>query len=559
MPEILDLQEEAVRTDQVTRRLRGQTRAGAVDVDTGSGKGRLAFLDSQHPVYVACRDQWEKNERRLRGGEDVLMELRRFDWERKLPKKGEEKTQYEERQERATYINLPDMFATTTIGHLMREAPQPGAGLDFGNLGEVRRERDFQAPTRAELLYYNADGVGNDGSQWDNFWSGAMKRAMGTGHRWIMVEAPVEAPGNFAREMEGFRPYLVEHSPTAVTNWHYERGRLQFAVVRVPERRIEVDARGRLKGNDGTEGYLLLVRSGYSGLGLDYASGGWWLFDAKKNLQTEGRWLNTRGEIPLFPLYYERDSGTRQKAAMSRAGLTELGAIAISFMDLLSAWQFDAWDAAMSVTFLTGVDREGFNLAMEKMEDGSRYIPLPLEERAQSMPGIQDGSTGAVTGDVFQRLTEALFANAERISSMEATGTPDSSGRSKEAGFNEEKAPRLALAASNLEQAQNTAIHFFELRWGFARPAGSVVWPRKFELVDLVADVGALFDLQARAGVSSPTLTKRLMVAAARERGFLTDDAETRTIESEYAESAKAKAQAASQARSLAQDFGLDE
>lgn len=562
MPTLADIDptalvEEQTRVDAIGRRLRGQTRAGAVDLG-GQGRARLAFLDSRHPIYVACEEAWERNERRIRGGEDVLDELKRFDWESRTPPAGEERTHYEIRRDRATYINLPDMFATTTLGHLMRDAPAPGAGLDFGTLGEVRRERDASAPTRAELIYYNADGVGNDGSQWDNFWNAALKRAMATGHRWIMVEAPREAPGNFARELDGLRPYLVEFDPGSVTNWHYDLGRLQWAVVRVSTRRPIVNGRGQLSNNDAADGYLLMVRNGCSDLGTDFASGGWWLYDSKKVLLGEGRWTNTQGEIPMFPLYYERDTGTKARPAMSRSGLTELGAIAVSYMDLLSAWQFDAWDAAMSVTFLRGVDRDGFNLAVEKMAEGSRFIPLMTEERSGHVPDIQDGSTGAVTADVFERLTNAMFAAAERVSTMEATSAPESSGASKVAGFNEEKAPRLALAASNLEQAQNTAIHFLELRWGTGRPAGSVVWPRKFELVDLIDEIRSIFELEKVAGIHSATLGKKLMIQAVREKGLVTDDAEATAIENEYAEDAKAAQQARQQERTLASEFGVE-
>jgi hypothetical protein len=551
------LEQEAIRYDRVAGRLRGVGRSPITGVQ---GRGKLAFLDSTHPVWDACHEAWERNERRLRGGEDVLVELRRFDWESDVPANGEDRTHYEMRRERATYLNFADMYATTVVGHLMRRAPRPGQGLNFGQLGDVRRDRP-DVPTRAELVYFNTDGVGNDGSQWDNFWAGALKRAMATGHRWIMVESPRERPGNFAGELAGLRPYLVEIRPGRVTNWEYgTTGQLSWAIVRVLYSAPRLNANGQLVRQPGY-GYLVMVRNGVTDLGAQYGEGGWWLYDAKKNLVDEGRWLNTRGEIPMFPLYYERENDPPdERPALSRGALTELGALGVAYMDMESARAFDAWDAAMSLTFLRGVDADGFNLATDKIAEGSRWIPLPITASVSGhvVPDVSDGSSGAVAAEVFDGLTEALFRDAQRMGIAEATSTPDSSGLSKEAGFNEEKSPRLALLASNLEQAQNTAIHFLEQRWGFTTQRGSAQWTRKFDLLGLLDEVRSIFELERLSGLRSKTLGAKLMVAAAEERGFVQDDAERETIRGEYEESAQALADQQAALGALAAESGTE-
>lgn len=530
-----------MRVERLARRPTRNKRQRGVP----GGAPGMSFLDETNPVWESCREAWERNERRMRGGDPVHDELRRFDWESEDPPEGQDKTHYEVRRDRAVYVNLPDDFATATVGHLMREAPQPGSGLDFGSMGEVRRAQDIDVPTPAELTYYNADGVGSDGSQWDGFWASAMKRAMATGHRWISVEAPREAAGSWADVLSGRRPYIVEDSPLAWTNWWYDEGELQFAVKRLMVRRPRVDSRGVMRGNDPKPGYLLYVRYGCDALGEQYRVGGWWLYDERKQEVGQGRWTRTRGEIPLVPLFWERDTDY-EASVMSRPALTELGSIAVSVMDVISAWLFDAWDAAKSIKWLRGVDLAGYTLAADKIMDGSQLVPLEAVGRPGAtggtvIPDVTDGSGGAVASGVFEKLLEALLELATLVSRQVATSTPDASGVSKQVGFQEQKEPRLALAASNMEGCQNAVIRWLEMRWGTGTPSGSTVWPRKFELQDLLEEIQKMFTLQNLAGTFSPTLTKKLMVTAARERGFVTDDKEAEDIESEYADAANRK------------------
>ena len=525
----------------------------------------LDWLDETHAIFDANIDRWQQNERRLRGGDFVLDELRRFIWETApgsapipgaVQRPGEH---YEARQEQAVYLNFPEWYVLSMKGHLHRNRPLPQSGLNFGELGEVRRERDYQLPTPAELIYYNADGVGNDGSQWDNFWLNAWTRAAATGHRWIFVEAPAVPPGNRRAEIQGLRPYLIELGPQAVSNWHFENGRLAFAIIRTMMRRPRV-VNGAMEGNAPELGYLLLVRSGVDYLGAEYARGGWWSYDADKLPLDNGNWMRTRGEIPLFPLYYERDTGLAAQddneddmPAMSRPGITEIGQAAVSYMNLSSAADYDAWDAASSLKFLMGVDRDGFNLAAEKWNAGSQIVPVPTNGQGV-IPQLADGSTGSVASSVFDVLLKRKMDEAEKLAVQEATGTPEASGESKKAGFGELKAPRLANIASEIEQAQNVAIYFLELRWGFGSPSGSVIWPREFEVIDVVQDIHEFFELERMSQYRSPTLGAKLMVAAAKEGGHITDNETEVKVQKEYEESAATVKKQAEAMAALSED-----
>lgn len=514
----------------------------------------LDWLDDTHEIFDANVARWEQNERRLRGGDYVLDELRKFLWETSetdatgdaLPDGTMPGEHYAARKEQAVYVNFPEMFVLAMKGHLHRNRPMPDTGaLSFGTLGEVRRTRNYRQPTRAEQVYYNADGVGNDGSQWDNYWLGVWGRAAATGHRWMFVEASAEAPGNRQREILGFRPYLVEYSPQQVTNWHFEQGRLAWAVVRVSVRNPFVAQDGTLSGNEEEDGYLLLVREGHPNLGPEFVGGGWWKYNADKELIDSGDWTSTEGEIPMWPIFYERDMGVRTSEdsgisipAMSRPGITELGQAAIAYMNMASAAEYDAWDAASSLKFLMGVDRNGFNIASAIWNSGSQIVPVPTNDGGQ-IPSLQDGSSGSVAAEVFDKLLSRKRAEAEKIAAQEAIGSPDASGESKKVGFGDTRAPRLANIASEIEQAQNIAIFFLELRWGTGEPGGSVIWPREFEVVDVLEDIKTFFEIEKASGLRSKTLDARLMTTAAKEKGFITDDADEKKIEAEYGAAAE--------------------
>jgi hypothetical protein len=500
----------------------------------------LEFLDTKHPVFRANEALWLRNERRLRGGDDVLDELRKFDWE---TANGEHVTA---RRGEATYVNFPDIFATSMVGHLMGSAPQPGSGLSFGRMGDVTLGENVTRPTEADLVYFNTDGVGNDGSLWDNFWTSAFKNAMGTGHRWIMAEAPPDAPAFFSDVLGGARPYLVEHSPSVVTNWHYENGSLAFAILKL-QRDILVIKDGAIQGQSPNDVWtLFMVREGYDLFGDGFSGGGWWWYDADKKIQNPerdtGDWSKTDGQIPLFPLFYERDTGTKDHPNISRSAITELGQVAVSYMNLASAADYDAWDAGGSVNFLLGVTREAHNVAMDALAEGSKYVPLAPGPDTNIVPSVHDASQGAVASEVFNARLETKRLESQQLASMEATSTPDSSGTSKRAGFGEIKAPRLALMASEIEQAQQMAVEFLEMRFGHAEPAGHVSWPREFDLLELVDEIEQQFALEQLAGIKSATLGAKAMTLAAKERNLIADEAEEDLVRTEYQASGSAAA-----------------
>lgn len=510
----------------------------------------FGWLDNKHPIYEANHLLWAQEERRLRGGVDVLRELVPFDWEDttwdaiKHEHVGAAGGHYHLRQSQAIYPMFSDLFATTTMGHLMEKAPEPNGGLDFGTLGNPQRLSRTGTPSSAELVYYNVDGVGNDGSQWNNWWYGVSKRAHATGHRWLFVEAPAEYAGNRRREIQGFRPYLKEFSPTQVTDWHYVHGQLAYVIIRFAKRSPKVENGGMVQGKSGLW-YLLMVREGFDALDdgeYRFSTGGWFMFDPDKEPFDAGNWASTDGEIPMFPYFYEREDGDEYRPSMSRSGLHGLGQIGVSYMNLGSAADFDAWDAAKSEKYLLGVDKQSWGLAMEKKREGSTVIPVLANEDTGLVPTIWDGSTGAVTADVFDKALNRKREEARELSSREVTSTPDSSGVSKMAGFGESKSPRLALLASELEQAQNIAIYFLEKRFGNRRSTGGVEWPKKFDLTPIISDVRSIFELEMMARATSKTLKSKALVLAAREKGLIADDTEAAKVLKEYEDNIDATA-----------------
>lgn len=520
---------------------------------------KFEFVAQMHPVYDAWRDRWRENERRMRGGDRVLCELARFEWE-------EEKGDHiKRRRAEATYLNFPDMFATTIVGQMMRKAPKPydEGALFFGELGEVTENKSSgKTPSQADQIYYNVDGVGTESSQWDSFWARVMRWAMATGHRWIFIEG---APGVATEvkltkqdERNGKRPYLVHLSPLSVTNWHYEHGILHFAVIAFFKRNPTLSDTGRMEGNDPEIQYLVMTREGWQGFGSMFSKGGWWVVDDDMDtIKDKGNWDRTDGEIPLVPCFYERDSGEVQKVfdtvggiaqtdgedtmhSMSRPATTELGNAAISYMNLSSAADYDAWDAASSTLFLLGVDVEAFNLAVSHMKKGNKVIPIPANRESSVAPEIHDGSTGTVVAEVFDSRLERKLIEVKHLAVLESTSTEEgASGIAQQANFKDSKAPRLSLLAAEMEQAQTLVIRFIEMRYGHANPQGFTKWQRDYDLVQIFDAVNTMFALQKLAGVHSPTLTAQSLVAAARDKGLINDDETAEIVKKEYEEASE--------------------
>ena len=497
----------------------------------------LNFLLAEHPVYAAQKSVWEQCERRMLGGQYVFSELLKFDWEI------QDGAHHTARKQQATYLNWPDRFATLIVGHLMRQAPQPDTSLDFGTLGDVRRLKDVDRPTRAELLYYNTDGVGSDGSEWDNFWTMVARKACCFGHMWVLAEGPENPPQSFNDELNGLRPYISAYSPLCVTNWGYEHGQLAFAVIKRTVRDVMM-VDNQLQNMAGADEYLVLTRRGFMGFGTPFNEGGWALYDAELNPKAAGKWTKTGGDIPMAALFYERVQETEINHTISRPGIVELGNLAVSYMNLCSAADFDAWDGATSVQAITGASVESFNLFVQKIKKGSRYAPLPADTSGQTpvIPQVHDASTGSVTADVFDRRLTAKRQEAIELMLNELHSAPYASGASKQISWTDSKAPRLAIFASEIESAQNAMLHFMEQLWGARRPTGSTQWRREFDMIDPMTAAQEFFTISTTSKVRSPTLEAKIMVAVAKAKGWITDNEEATTIEKEYLASAKQQA-----------------
>lgn len=532
------------------------------------------WLDQKHKVFQENEAIWRREERRLRGGDDVLQELRSFLWETmpgdRLNMEDDEHgarpsgilrsekagDHYKARQKEATYLNFPGAFAEIMTGHLMENAPTPSNGLEFGTMGEVREDPQGD-PSMAELVYRNVDGVGIDASQWPNWWADVYTRALGTGHRWIFVDAPAKAPQNDADRIAGLRPYLTEYSPLSVPLWHFEKGELQFSVIRtwVPEVRLKD---GRLEGLDPTKrSYLLLVREGFDGLGTEYARGGWWIFDPEKKRVEgmEGDWRATDGRIPLFPLYHQRDTGGDERPTMSKGALMELGQLAVSYMNLTSAADFDAWDAAGSLQFVIGADPDSFNVVIEKIAEGSKVVPVPAR-RDGEQPEIYDSSAGAVASEVFKSRLDAKRQDGVDLAALGPTSDPAASGVSKRAGFAEVKSPRLANMASEIEAAQHMAVRFLEQRMKMGtKPQGSVAWPRDFDLLDVGDVVERMFRLEKLSGIRSPSVAAELLMTALRDSPLAANGELMEKAAREYQASAERSAQRQERATALQEEM----
>jgi hypothetical protein len=339
-------------------------------------------------------------------------------------------------------------------------------------------------------------------------------------------------------------------------NWLLHNGRLEWIVFREP---VTPDS------GPGEDGYYLLVREGHESkrLGSRFKEGGWWKYDPDKALlpQAAGhqRWESAlAGQIPVWVHYGHKGRGTTQRAAMSRSSTYELGQIAVSLMNVIHARDYDYWKACSSELFFLGANPNVMDeIAKQK---GNIYKGVPLAEGGPVGEGqrvaIHDASMGAVTAQVSESIVKAKFAEAREQSYQQVTSTPDSSGRSKEAGYQEQKAPYLATRAALMQQSENTLLYFWELRSGFSSPAGYSLWPREFDLAPLVDDIDATFDTLKRSGLRSPTAEAMMMLAAMRERGVIVNPTKEKDIESELEDSAQAAADRASQTRDLLGGLG---
>ena len=483
-----------------------------------------SIIKLEHAEYRAKKGAWERNERRFAGGEDVFDDLRAFTWEQS------NEAAYSERQDRAVYPEFPAMTAERFVGILAQHFPQEGSGLDLGTLSGSDGGR------RADMLKANADGVGSDARTLERFWADAMEAAMATKYRWILAEAPRTAPQTLADEEEGARPYLVEYSPLSVPYWHYERGSLQCV-------RVEIESSGpRIVGGvvkDDTETlHYLMTREGFTGWGEAFQGGGWWIVDDEGMVVGEGEqelsgtWDRTGGEIPMCRLYYERGSRGDQ-----RTGITQLGRIAVAYMDLFSAQMNDAWESGSGVTFLNGVSRSQWDDIVEAGKNNAKWVPVPGEDGSKvTVQSISEGSGSQVLGSTL----EGLEKLAMQLIARELVTSPDASGKARQIQFMQGNSPRLASMAGNLEEAMVTSLRFLEQRWT-GGDSVQVDWQKQYDLKTVVEKIEGVLQLFSEAEAKSPTLFADMLVAAAKSEGLLTrsdeDEESEETVRSEVRES----------------------
>lgn len=506
---------------------------------------RLPFLDATLPMYNQHLEGWKREERRLHGGDAVLSELLRW--------KGEDNAYFLARTAQAGYLTFPKLHATTLTGHLSKETPEP----DYGNLGKVRPRSDITQPTLAEILNYNVDGIGQDGTELKPYFDSVQERAIATGYRWLLVELPSKATLGEIREthgrdpaaekltmqdvLEGFRPYAVEYSPISVPFWQLSNGRLDFAVIKITlTPTLLVDEFSQPVGSD--DGRYLLVRRGFKGLGPDFAAGGWWKFDPDHNVVDQGTWDQTLGQIPFFPFIGEPNPGTTERPTIARSLTMELGQISVSLMNRMSERNYNVSFSAKSISFILGIDPESHAKVIEQHDAASIMVGVPPVMRADGTVGIPtmwNSSAAAIDATVFESTINGGIAEAREIMVRQVTSTPDSSGRSKEAGFAEATSPLLARLAGTRQQAINTFLYFASLRFGIADPTASVTIPRDFNLQPVVDDIDAMLSTLKRSWLRSPTWEADLLIRSGDERGLLPEDKTMRaTIEQELADSA---------------------
>ena len=493
----------------------------------------LPFIEAKHPIWIEHHEHWDREEKRLYGGDPVLDDLTRFDWEQAGG------AHFLSRKAMAHYINLPRIHAELVVGHVSKKRPKPGAGLDFGSLGEVReRDQATGPPTRAEMAYYNVDGIGQDGKEWAAWWDGVYQRAEATGFRWVMVESPRFDPAlleilTLRAEIEGARPYLVEYSPIRVPTWWYHNGELEFAMLRPTVDEPYMRAGSLWMPQLSKRGWYLLVRRGCTILGDEYADGGWWLWDSLRTFIDSGTWDQTDGRIPMFPVFSEADPGTDTHPAIARSQTMELGQCAVGMMNLISARDYDAFNAAMSKTFMLGVDPQTFEVIVERMKD-SQLIPVPgvpKNDGTLQVPTVYDGSQGAVASNVFKTILDAKLVEAKQAMIEKVTSSETASGAKQAASFAEASAPLLVRRARFRQDAESMAIYFLEQRWGQAPksgPTGFAIYPDEYELAPLIDAIDAQLDTLRRATAILPaksaSLIVDLIIKSLFERGLMPDD-----------------------------------
>jgi hypothetical protein len=507
------------------------------------------WLDTKHAIFGTHETAWKREERRLSGGDVVLDEVIKF---------GHEETDsFEARKKWARWINFARIHTTVLSGHLRREQPLP----EMGQMGLIRSRAEAQGqPSLAELFYYNADGVGSDGSQLPAFMDGVEQRALATGFRWLMVEMPSEetlaairlragrqpregevAPTTEEDVRQGFRPFLVEYSPLAVTNWRFRDGVLVWAIIRIPVESERDFASEQVTG----DGYYLLVRGGYTGLGDEFKEGGWWKYDASKKQLDHRRWDDTDGQIPMWLHLGEPGNGTFERPSIGQSSTMELGQISADLMNAQSEQRFNARQAAKSVNYFLGIDTDSHSRVIEQLGDGQIMVGVKASVAPDGsivVPSVWNSSAAALDTEVYKTIIDSAIAEAKEIMVRQVTSTPEASGVSKEAGFAEATSPLLARIAATAEQSWNTMLYFVARRFGIARPTASIQLPREYELRNVLDSIDQMLVTIKETGMNSPAWVRSLVQRKGDELDLLPEE-EREAVEAELTEASRLQIQ----------------
>jgi len=161
----------------------------------------------------------------------------------------------------------------------------------------------------------------------------------------------------------------------------------------------------------------------------------------------------------------------------------------------------------------------------------------------------------SVTSSLFDARERAIWAAAVQLGISEAAGPsaapsvksgPGQSGAGQQASHATSQAPKITKVAANLEMAQQIAIDFLHLRFGLGKSTGSVTWPKKFDLVELVDRIKQYFEVSRLSGVASPTVDSTAMTQVAKDKGLIgADPAVEQKVLTEFQGAAKTKQLAA--------------
>ncbi|HET7321164.1 MAG TPA: hypothetical protein VFI96_01635, partial [Longimicrobiaceae bacterium] len=465
---------------------------------------------------------------------------------------------YTQRQNEAVYPGFGEAFLRTLIGHVLKDRPEADQGLQMGTMGDVKRAEGVAEPSQAEQVFYNVNGTGGDGQQLWQWVASVFQRAGATGLRWVLTEVPPGLSASRQDELNGHRPYAVEFSPRAVTNWKFTRGQLQWCVVKIRSDTRRV-VEGRMEGDANEEGYYLLVRAGVTELGEAFRQGGWWKFDKDKNLVPDatGTWAKTRGEIPmsLAVWEWETDPVGDEALPLARSATTALDNKSVAYMNKVSAWESNMQRGAGGPTFILGVDSQSWPIAREQWMEGASLLGVPASDGGKgAVPSVAFSGAAVVSAEAFGALLDRMTAEAERMMVQQATSAPESSGASKNAGFTESKAPRLTMLAENIESFLNTMLRFFELRFGHANPGAYVQMPRDFDLSPVEDDIRDFFDTFRRSQLRSATLETEAALKLGEAKGLVSDE-NRNAVRAELAESVRASTAAGAQERGIYGDL----